>query len=118
MHQHHHHEDPHGRHRWAYKSGEQPGECSCGYHQQYRPACGCGSSHGSTKHDLKKMVFTAYRQALMSRIEAEIATRRGKQLDETAKELVDIVEDKMKAKAEMHKRLSSLAEQVMGQFED
>lgn len=54
----------------------------------------------------------------MSRIEAEIATRRGKQLDETAKELVDIVEDKMKAKAEMHKRLSSLAEQVMGQFED
>ena len=100
--------------------GHGAGSCGCSWHQHACPACGCshGQGDGAKTPGLKQMVFMAHRQALMARIEAEIVKRRGDQLDQTARELVDMVEAKMKAKAEMGRKLGGIMDRMMGQFDE
>lgn len=110
----------HGHH--SRHGGDEAG-CGCGCHSRTCPSCGCaqsGNSHGfcGEQKNMKHMVFGAYKQALMARIEAEISSRHGDKLDATAKELVDIAEDKMKMKADFGRRTHKLFEHMMGDFTD
>ncbi len=98
-------------------------KCGCGGSSQVCPSCGRPGhesfrGHGGKGRNMKHMVFWAYKKALMTRIEEEIATRHGEKLDETAKELVDIAEDKMKMKADFGQRMNNVFENMMGGAED
>ena len=95
----------------------------CGCKSHVCPSCGRprGESfggHGGKGKSMKHMVFWAYKKALMTRIEEEISSRHGEKLDEAAKELVDIAEDKMKMKADFGHRMSSVFENMMGSTEE
>ena len=108
-------------HNWQYGMSQE--KCGCGGHSQVCPACGrprheSSGDHGRKGKHMKHMVFWAYKKALMTRIEEEITTRHGEKLDEAAKELVDIAEDKMKMKADFGRRMGSVFENMMGGSED
>ena len=106
-------------HNWQHGKIEE----KCGCQGQVCPACGrqrheSFGGHGRKGKSMKHMVFWAYKKALMARIEDEISSRHGEKLDKTAKELVDIAEDKMKMKADFGRRMNSVFENMMSGIDE
>ena len=92
------------------------------HHEGMGDQCGCGGGIGKgmgqgysmmKKNPMTKITMKASKKLLKSKIEVELDKRYGKQFDEIAKDMVDMMADKMKMKADMMKRKMEMKDKMM-----
>ncbi len=80
--------------------------------------CGHGRAGKGSKHFDKWLIKKAWKHSLVHKIKDELEKRHDDKLNEIAKEMVDIADEKMKMKAEIWKKKKGLKETFWSIFEE